>query len=106
MNIPYLVSLEETQPGVFSSATDSAYQLSEVDITWNTVALESVPYVDIVVYGYQEIQNNITFIPVLTLAESVNYTHGHVFLSDIPSAVLSFDVGVIAVIDSRDIYQG
>ena len=73
----FLVSPEDVPATVFSSAIDSDHRLEEIDIAWDTEALESVIEVNIVVRGYRESNSQIEFSGTeITLAANVDYQIG------------------------------
>ena len=97
------MSPEDVPATVFSSAIDSDHRLAEIDIAWDTEALQSVTEVNIVVRGYRESNGQIEFSGTeITLAENVEYQIGSLSgITGYSANDLKFDVGVIGVFDAQ-----
>ena len=97
------MSPEDVPAAVFSSAIDSDHRLEEIDIAWDTEALESVTEVNIVVRGYRESNWQIEFSGTeITLAVNVEYQIGSLSgITGYSANDLDFDVGVIGVFDAQ-----
>ena len=97
------MSPEDVPVAVFPLQSTVITGLEEIDIAWDTEALQSVIEVNIVVRGYRESNGQIEFSGTeITLAENVDYQNGS--LSNITSYSandLVFDVGVIGVFDAQ-----
>ena len=94
------VNLDEIPTMVHSEEIDADQALSEINVYWDSEVLESVSFVDVIVYGYDEIGGEIVFEPVFTLGEGIDYDLGYSSFAISPQYI-SFEVGVIGVMDNN-----
>ncbi|XP_041485569.1 LOW QUALITY PROTEIN: sushi domain-containing protein 2-like [Lytechinus variegatus] len=97
-----IISIEAVPGNVFSSVMESSVRESDLEITWDTYALENVTDVDIVVYGYREKDEIELRGPLFSLAQGVDYSIGHHSVSGIVGTETNFDIGVIGIMESEE----
>ena len=102
------MNVKEVPVWVSSPATTSNQRVTEIEVTWDTEALDFVDVVDIVVGGYRETESQIELIgPTLYLATEVDYHLGYYRVVNIPSSFGEItEVGVIAVVESDTSVEG
>ena len=102
--LSFIVNVDEIPPLVHSPDIETDQTLSEINVYWDTDFLDFVSFVDVVVFGYDEVDDVIVFEPIFTLGEGINYELGYMSFPMSPQDT-SFEVGVIAVVESNTIGQ-
>nr|XP_054758707.1 uncharacterized protein LOC129264789 isoform X1 [Lytechinus pictus] len=96
-----LENVEETTPGVTTTATTSPSFLPTFEVTWDTSRLMHVETVDVIVYGYSK-DGVGALQKIMTLAENISYHDGSINVTA-PSTNTSYEVGLFGVLQHQDV---
>ena len=99
------MNVEDAEPSVYAPELDASVRTSGINVSWDTgLFASSVASVDVVIYGYDESNNNIIFRPILTLGEEIDINLGSMVFTS-PGPLLQeddFEVGVLGIVESRN----